>query len=34
MLVFAKSFEGLNHSSLACRELGHGHSQAHNKEKC
>lgn len=34
VLVLAKSFEGLNHSSLACGELGHGHSQAHNKEKC
>ena len=34
VLVLTKCFEGVSHSSLAWRELGHGHSQAHSKEKC
>ena len=34
VLGLAKCFEDVNHSGIACRELGHDHSQAHNKEKC
>ena len=34
VLVLAKCIEGVSHSSLAWRELGHGQSQAHSKEKC